>query len=359
VTAHTDAGLAPETQYCYRVLAYNGDGSSDYSTEQCATTAVVPPGVCVDTGNHDDLSQLWNISKIGADQNAHWTATQLPGCQISPWYFGLDSGVDGDHPDLNIAAVRNFVAAEPGHSGEDGHGHGTHTAGTAAAIDGNAGVVGVAPGARVHSFRVCDDSGSCAVDDIIAAMDEVTATRLANLDQPIVANMSLGGPVSEAIDLALRQSANTGVVYALAAGNGILGVCVFADNAANVTPARTGDDDINATGGSNGDTRRANGLITTTSSTATDGDAGCNYGNPVTVAAPGVDIKSTDLNGGYSTKSGTSMATPHVAGAAILYLQGNPNATPSEVEAAIISRLSPWSSANQPSASGRLNVEGL
>ncbi len=358
VTSYSSTGLIPETEYCYRVLAHNGDGFSDYSNVSCATTLVAPPGACVDTGGHDDLGQLWNIAKIGADKNEHWKATQLPGCEIIPWYFGMDSGVDSDHPDLNVAEASNFVSAEPGHNGEDANGHGTHTAGTAAAIDGNGGAVGVAPGAPIYSFRVCGDNGSCTVDDIVAAVDEVTARKLADPDQPMVANMSLAGDPSEAMDLALRTSANAGVVYAVGAGNGLLGACIIPGNASNLSPARVGDDEINAANGSDGNGRRVNGVMTVTSSTSTDGDANCNYGNPVTVAAPGVGIWSTDV-GGYSTKSGTSMATPHVSGAALLYLQSHPDATPTEVEQAIVDALQEWSSSNQPNASGRLHVENF
>jgi len=349
----------PETAYCYRVLAFNDNGDSPWSNEDCATTEIAPPGACLDTGNHDDLSELWNITMVRADQNPNWQATQQAGCEIRGLYFGLDSGVESDHPDLNVVEALSFVAAEPGHDGEDGHGHGTHTAGSATARDGNGGVVGIAPGAAVYSFRVCGDNGSCTTADIVAAIDEVTARKDASPNQPMVANMSLGGDPSEAMDEALRQSVNHGVVYAVAAGNGLLGACLLAVDAAGLSPARVGDDVINASNGSDGNTQRSNGVITTTSSTSSDGDANCNYGNPVTVAAPGVDIKSTYLNSGYYTLSGTSMATPHVAGAALLYLQEHPDATPSEVENAIVNLLAPWSSNNQPNAGGRLDVDRL
>jgi subtilisin family serine protease len=159
------------------------------------------------------------------------------------------------------------------------------------------------------------------------------------------------------VDGALRESANTGVIFSVAAGNGILGMCLFPADAQTSTPARVGDDDINASNGSDGDTRRVNGVITTTSSIPSDSDANCNYGNPVTIAAPGVDIYSTGLNGGYTIKSGTSMAAPHVAGAIALYLQDYPDATPEQVEQWLVDRLDPFSSSLQPNALGRLNVK--
>ena len=120
-----------------------------------------------------------------------------------------------------------------------------------------------------------------------------------------------------------------------------------------------GDDEINAQDGSDGDMGRTNGVMTITSSTSSDADANCNFGNPVTVAAPGVDILSTWLNGGYNTISGTSMATPHAAGAALLFLQSQPNATPEQVEQGILSQLDPWSTDDQPNADGRLKVKNF
>ncbi|MGD8698706.1 MAG: S8 family serine peptidase, partial [Gemmatimonadales bacterium] len=261
--------------------------------------------------------------------------------------------------DLNVIEVRNFVASEPSATGEDGNGHGTHTAGTAAAIDGNGGVVGVAPGAPVYGFRICSDDGNCAIDDIIAGIDEVTARKTALPDQLMVANMSLGGDPSDALDTAVRRSLNAGVIYTISAGNGLLGFCLLPNDAQGHSPARVGDDNINAADGSDGDTRRVNGVITVTSSDRNDQDVNCNYGNPVTVAAPGEGITSTWLNGGYNTISGTSMAAPHVAGAVILYLQTHPDASPAQVEQAILNLLEAWTTNDQPNADGRLNVETL
>ncbi len=360
VTNYSDTGRSELTEYCYRVRAFNSAGDSGYTATSCATTPEAPPpGACSDTGNHDDLTDLWGITQVKANLNATWQATQTAGCEITPWYFGLDSGVDSDHPDLNVVEIMGFIAADPSDDGEDGNGHGTHTAGTAAAIDGNGGVVGVAPGAPVYGFKVCGDSGSCAIDDIIAGVDEVTSRKLANPDQPMVANMSLGGGANSASDTAVRRSVNAGVVYSLSAGNGSLGSCIFPANSQNASPARVGDDAINAADGSDGDTARINGAITVTSSNQSDSDVNCNFGAPVTVAAPGSGILSTYLNGGYATLSGTSMAAPHVAGAAILYLQRNPTASPTEVEQAIVNELDPWTTNDTPNADGRLDAEPL
>ena len=360
VSSYSDTGLTEITEYCYRVRAFNDAGDSGYTATSCQTTPEEPPvGACTDSGNHDDLASLWGITQVKANLNATWLATQTVGCEITPWYFGIDSGIDSDHPDLNVIEIMGFIAADPSDNGEDGNGHGTHTAGTAAAIDGNGGAVGVAPGAPVYGFKVCDNGGSCAIDDIIAGVDEVTARKLANPGQPMVANMSLGGGASDASDTAVRRSVNTGVVYSLSAGNGSLGACIFPANSQGSSPARVGDDLINAFDGSDGDTARINGAITVTSSNPSDNDVDCNFGAPVTVAAPGEGIFSTWLDGGFNTISGTSMAAPHVAGAAILYLHRNSAATPTEVEQAIVNELDPWTTNDTPNADGRLDAETL
>ena len=360
VTSYSSTALAASTEYCYRVRGFNSIGNSDYTLEVCATTdAEPPPGECTDTGNHDDLTDLYGISITKADLKPKWQAAEDPdaGCAMEPWFFGLDTGVDSDHFDLNVAEIMDFTGTNG--TGEDDHGHGTHTAGTAAAIDGNGGVVGVAPGASIYGFKVCNSAGSCVGDDILAAIDEVTARRNANPDQPMVANMSLGGGPDETEDTAVRRSINAGVVYTLSAGNGSLGACLFPADAQNASPARVGDDAINASDGSDGNTQPINGAITVTSSDSTDTDVNCNFGAPVTVAAPGDLILSTWLNGGTATSSGTSMAAPHVAGAAIIYLHDNPTATPTEVEQAIVDELDPWTTDEQPNADGRLDVEPL
>jgi hypothetical protein len=368
VKAYNDTGLGASTLYRYRVRGFNGAGNSSYSDVAEATTSD-PPAGCSNNGVHDPLTDpgLWGIVKVKANQNPKWLGVRGNDpvlCGMQAEFFGIDTGVNFGHPDLNVVEIKCFLASSPGCTGEDDHGHGSHTAGTAAAIDGGPalGVVGVAPGAKIHGFKVCNSGGSCPNDDIIAAMDEVTARKNSNPNTAMVANMSLGtglsGP-SPTMDQAVRRSVNAGVVYALAAGNGIFGACLFPFDAQLTSPAGVGDDDINGSNGSNGDTKRANGAITTTSSNPSDNDVDCNYGTPVTMAAPGEGIKSAWLNGGYNTISGTSMATPHAAGAAILYLQDHLNATPTQVEQAIMDLLDPWTTNDLPNADGRLDVSGL
>lgn len=208
----------------------------------------------------------------------------------------LDSGVDLDHPDLNVDASRAFNAFTSGRDGksaDDGNGHGTHVAGTIAALNNDIGVVGVAPGAVVIPVKVLDSRGSGSYSGVIAGVDWVGANGQAG----DVANMSLGGPVSQALDDAVVAASSNGVKFVLAAGN-------ESNDANNSSPAR------------------ANGpnIVTISAMDVNDNWASfSNYGNPpVDYAAPGVAVKSTWKDGGYNTISGTSMASPHAAGVLLL-----------------------------------------
>ena len=208
----------------------------------------------------------------------------------------IDSGIDLDHEDLNVDASRGFNAFTSGRDGkslDDGDGHGTHVAGTIAAIDNNVGVIGVAAGATVIPVKVLDSRGSGSYSGVIAGVDHVGA----NGSSGDVANMSLGGPVSQALDDAVVAASQNGIKFVLAAGN-------ESDDANNHSPAR------------------ANGPNVVTISAMDSNDEWAyfsNYGNPpVDYAAPGVAIKSAWKGGGYNTISGTSMASPHAAGILLL-----------------------------------------
>jgi subtilisin family serine protease len=211
----------------------------------------------------------------------------------------IDTGIDLDHPDLNVDAAsgRTFVPRTT--TPEDDNGHGTHCAGIVAAIDNTIGVVGVAAGATVVPIKVLDKRGSGAYSTIIAGVDHVAA----NASTGDVANMSLGGGAYEPIDLAVIAMAEAGVHVSLAAGN-------ESDDANNHSPARAEGDNIY------------------TISACASGDIWAsfsNYGNPpIDYCAPGVSIYSTYKNGGYATMSGTSMAAPHACGV-LLHTNGNPN----------------------------------
>lgn len=208
----------------------------------------------------------------------------------------VDSGIDLDHPDLNVDASRGFNAFTSGRdagSADDGNGHGSHVAGTIAAINNTIGVIGVAPGATVIPVKVLDSRGSGSYSGVIAGVEHVGA----NGTSGDVANLSLGGPVSQALDDAILAASKGGIKFALAAGN-------ESADANNSSPARV------------------NGTNIYTISAMDSGNKWAsfsNYGNPpVDYAAPGVAVKSTWKGGGYNTISGTSMASPHAAGVLLL-----------------------------------------
>jgi subtilisin len=239
----------------------------------------------------------------------------------------IDTGIDTTHPDLNVVGGVN---CSNGKSYADGNGHGTHVAGTAAAKDDGVGVVGVAPGARLWAVRVLDNRGSGSFSAIICGIDWVTA-HAGTID---VANMSLGGTGTDtgchdgAMHEALCASVGAGVTYAVAAGN-------ESDNAANHVPAAY-DEPITVSALADFD-GQPGGLGAATCRADQDDTFAdfSNYGADVDIIAPGVCILSTWTGGSYNTISGTSMATPHVTGAAGLYKSTHPTASPAAVKSAL------------------------
>jgi subtilisin family serine protease len=238
----------------------------------------------------------------------------------------IDTGIQLNHPDLNVFRNVSYVAGA--RTGNDDNGHGTHCAGIAAARDNNAGVVGVAPGARLWAVKVLDRTGNGTISNVIRGVDYVTANA-ASIE---VANMSLGGGNSATLNNAIANSVARGVVYVVAAGNSNL-------DAANSSPANSPNvicvSAIVDTDGIPGGFGPATGFG------ADDTFASfSNYGAVVDMAAPGVNILSTYIGSAYAQLSGTSMAAPHVAGAAGLYLAGRVKPTTAaaaaEARAAII-----------------------
>jgi subtilisin len=231
----------------------------------------------------------------------------------------IDTGIDFDHPDLNVVARTNCAKGGPfnqscaDNDGDDGNGHGTHVAGTIGAIDNGLGVVGMAPGARLWAVKVLGNDGSGWMSWIVAGIDWVTS-HSADIE---VANMSLGCACdSDSLDAAIASSVDAGVVYAVAAGNSDA-------NAATHSPANHPDViTVSALADFNG--LPGGGAAPTCRNDEDDTFANfSNWGSTIEVAAPGVCILSTWNGGGYNTISGTSMASPHVAGAAALLASKN------------------------------------
>jgi subtilisin family serine protease len=233
----------------------------------------------------------------------------------------VDTGIDLGHPDLNVVGTYDAVGEGGGDDsgGDDLNGHGTHVAGTIGAVADGTGVVGVAPGVGLHAVRVLDADGGGTLGDIIAGLEYVA------LNEDIrVVNMSLGGAAdpddAPALGEAIQTLEDKGVVVCIAAGN-------ETEDTAGYIPAGF---DI--------------GVIVS----AYDADGGyngfadfSNYGGEVDISAPGVNITSTlpeDMSGydGYGALSGTSMATPHVAGAAAAYLSIDPGASAADVVDALL-----------------------
>ncbi|GAA2494594.1 serine protease [Streptomyces thermolineatus] len=219
--------------------------------------------------------------------------------------YVIDTGVRISHSDFGGRAFNGYDAVDGDNVAQDGNGHGTHVAGT---IAGN--TYGVAKKAKIVGVRVLDNNGSGTTAGVIKGIDWVTA----NAQKPAVANMSLGGGASTALDDAVRNSIASGVTYAVAAGNDNA-------NASNYSPARVTE------------------AITVGSTTSSDARSSfSNYGSVLDIFAPGSSITSTwnTSDTATNTISGTSMATPHVAGAAALYLAGNTSATPAQVSTALV-----------------------
>lgn len=269
----------------------------------------------------------------------------------------IDTGIDPNHPDLNVVGGYNCLT---GKRWVDGNGHGTHVAGTAAARDNGIGVVGAAPGARLWAVRVLDNQGSGSYSSIICGIDWVTS-QAATIE---VANMSLGGAGSDdgacgsinadAMHAAVCRSTAAGVLYTVAAGN---------DNANSITFIPAAYDEVmtvSALADFNG--LAGGGAAATCRSDIDDTMANfSNYGFDVDISAPGVCIQSTWMGGGYNTISGTSMASPHVAGAAALYRSLNPAATASQTRDALLvsATAGPIPGDRDGFSEGLLNVAGF
>jgi subtilisin family serine protease len=250
----------------------------------------------------------WGLDRIDARSGLDGTYSyDATGRGVTAYI--LDTGIKTSHTDFSGRAGVGTDVIGDGQQGQDCNGHGTHVAGT---VGGE--LYGVAKDVSLVAVRVLDCTGSGSWSGVIAGIEWVTA----DADGPAVANMSLGGGASEAVDTAVRNSIDAGVSYAIAAGNGNPGG--KAQDACKYSPARVPE------------------AMTIGATTQSDAKTSwSNYGSCVDWFAPGQDITSAWIGSDTATNiiSGTSMAAPHVAGVAALYLQRHPWATASDVQEAL------------------------
>ena len=307
-----DHGVAPDFVYTTVLNGFAG-GMSEAARSGLLRDArvarVEPDGIA--TTQTTQSNATWGLDRT--DQRAlplngtyNYTNT---GSGVTAYI--IDTGIYTAHADFGGRAVSGFDAVDGG-AADDCNGHGTHVAGT---VGGN--TWGVAKGVKLVAVRVLDCAGSGSWSGVIAGMDWVAANHV----KPAVANMSLGGGASTAVDDAARNLIAAGVATGIAAGNGNRGG--RQQDACGYSPARVAE------------------AMTIGATSNTDAKASwSNYGACVDWFAAGVNIKSAWHNTAYGsdytrTISGTSMATPHVVGVAALYLQSNPGASPQTVRDAL------------------------
>jgi subtilisin len=272
------------------------------------------------------------IQRVFADGNPNLSIDSSDAVRVDADVAILDTGIDFDHPDLNLYTAIDCTLSGPlegtcAGTRDDGHGHGTHVAGTVGALDNDYGVVGVAPGVRLWAVKVLTNYGTGTTAQIVAGIDYVAA----HADEIEVANMSLGGSGESVImDQAISGAVGLGVTFSLAAGN-------LAKDVNDYHPAGSPDAiTVSALADFDG---LPDGLAEPTCRDDTDDTLVyfSNYGEGVDITAPGTCIYSTYFEGGYATMSGTSMAAPHVAGAAAI-LASTGLYTPAEIKTTLLEK---------------------
>ncbi|MFJ3703388.1 MULTISPECIES: S8 family peptidase [Streptomyces] len=314
------AGLAKEyggtlqRNYKSAINGFSASGLSETEAKRLAADPAVSK-VVQNKKFHIDATQdnppSWGLDRIDQAETAGdgaYTYPDAAGGDVTAYV--IDTGVRVTHKDFEGRATSGFDAVDNDDDADDGNGHGTHVAGTIAGA-----AHGVAKKAKIVAVRVLDDAGSGTTEQVVAGIDWVTA----NHEGPSVANMSLGGSADPALDAAVQKAVASGVTFAVAAGN-------ESSDAGEGSPSRVPE------------------AITVASSTEDDEQSSfSNFGSVVDIYAPGSDITSAwnDSDDATNTISGTSMATPHVVGAAAVYLGGHPDATPEEVATALTEGATP------------------
>ncbi|WP_327421453.1 S8 family peptidase [Streptomyces sp. NBC_01230] len=300
--------------YNSAINGFSANGLSQTEAKQLAADPAVSK-VVQNKKFHMDATQdnppSWGLDRIDQTETAGDHAYTYPdSAGEGVTAYVIDTGVRVTHKEFEDRASSGFDAVDNDDSADDGNGHGTHVAGTIAGA-----TFGVAKKTKIVAVRVLDDSGSGTTEQVVAGIDWVTAHH----EGPSVANMSLGGGADPALDAAVQKAIASGVTFAVAAGN-------ESADAGEGSPARVPE------------------AITVASSTVDDEQSSfSNYGPVVDIYAPGSDITSSwnDSDDATNTISGTSMATPHVVGAAAVYLAGHPDATPAEVATALTDGATP------------------
>ncbi|HYO15238.1 MAG TPA: S8 family serine peptidase [Thermoanaerobaculia bacterium] len=329
--SYLDRGVAGAVQALERAHGFRSDHvysatvrgfAALVTAEQIATLAGDPRVLRVEADTEAQASAQsipWGIDRIDADLSSS-LAGDGSGAVTDVNVYVLDSGVDASHPDLNVVQHVNFALGP----NWDCNGHGTHVAGTIAARDNDIDVVGVAPGAPITAVRVLGCGGFAPWSVIIKGVDWVTA----NAVRPAIANMSIVGGINESVDEAVRRSAASGVLYTISAGNN-------ASDACNTSPGRSG-------------AGIDNGIVNLAATDIDDQEADfSNFGACIDLWGPGVRIPSTRNGGGTILFSGTSMAAPHAAGTAVLYLSAHPRANPVLLEKMLRSAAVPTGTASK------------
>lgn len=310
-TRAADLGVTPKLTYRSVLQGF----SATMSGEKAAKLAADPRVAYVEQNatvrlNDTQANPTWGIDRIDQRNLPLSKSYTYKTTASNVNAYIIDTGIRTSHSEFGGRASVGTDTVGGGQNGQDCNGHGTHVAGT---VGGR--TYGVAKAVKLIAVRVLNCQGSGTTAGVIAGIDWVTA----HAKKPAVANMSLGGGVNTSLDNAVKKSIASGVSYAIAAGNGnFLGLPA---NACNYSPARVPE--AITVGATDNADRRA---------------SFSNYGTCLDLFAPGVNITSSwkDSDTATNTISGTSMATPHTAGIAALYLSTHATATPAQVRDAIV-----------------------